>query len=789
MIVGITGIVSASAFACLFTTKIGEFILPKPKESRVSDFLPFQRLHDDGQTIQCLNGTLVRVFRVSGADMVFVPASQRSQMLEIRKQWIDTMADMGISTRIITMRERINLDEEARHKNKLLGRISMQWIKNLDRVYRNKHYIILSIEDRKNCIRDLNQGSQALLAALDEYDPKVLYETEKNDASEGPLHLFAHLASPLSKPFPKAGRAEGEDLRDLITADHIHFTGDEGLIKITSGSKEKQCLVMGIRAPADYMDEQMVADLLSIDVEVTLLHNIKPVPKLKAMAMLMQQRRMAAITSFSGNVLAQYDATMQMLEDSDENYQTLNMYAMTLFVYGEFEEELKFGESEVERICRLYGVTPVREGWVAQASFFAQFPTYDVYPRTYRYMSRTVACAACLERAAEGHKKSDWGNGAISIFRTVSGTAYQWQFHVTAEANAVAHQVIIGPTGQGKTTLLAFLAGQAMRHDDLRVYFFDRHRGVEIFCNAIGGAYINFDGEKDVTSLNPFSCEDTPENRAFLRRWLKAITLVDDSVSEKEIGRAVTTAFEYLRPEERTIKNLYKACFSPTGHMRRELYRWINPDQYGNVFNATDDNLDMTTKFMAFDFTHIFEDETLAPAVISYITHRIQSVTGQTGDPSLIMIDETAPMLKHPMFRDSFIVGLQEGRKKRQAYLCAFQQPNIIDELGLGEVVRGQCQTIIFFRNPQGLEEDYSNWRLTPREMDFIFGRSFRDLPYAILVSRPAVGESVVLDVDLNGLGPFLKLYSSGRKHVLLAEQLRNELGAEAFIDKYLEVA
>ena len=129
--------------------------------------------------------------------------------------------------------------------------------------------------------------------------------------------------------------------------------------------------------------------------------------------------------------------------------------------------------------------------------------------------------------------------------------------------------------------MLAFLAGQAMRHKDLHVYFFDRHRGVEIFTRAIGGAYINFDGDKDATALNPFSCDDNPENRAFLRRWLRAITMVDDAQSEKEIGRAVTTAFEYLRPEERTLKNLHKSCFSPTGAMRRELFRWVNDQQYG----------------------------------------------------------------------------------------------------------------------------------------------------------------------------------------------------------------
>ena len=54
----------------------------------------------------------------------------------------------------------------------------------------------------------------------------------------------------------------------------------------------------------------------------------------------------------------------------------------------------------------------------------------------------------------------------------------------------------------------------------------------------------------------------------------------------------------------------------------------------------------------------------------------------------MIMIDETAPMLEHPMFRESFIVGLREGRKKRQAFLCAFQQPKFLDENGLGATGR-----------------------------------------------------------------------------------------------------
>ena len=91
------------------------------------------------------------------------------------------------------------------------------------------------------------------------------------------------------------------------------------------------------------------------------------------------------------------------------------------------------------------------------------------------------------------------------------------------------------------------------------------------------------------------------------------------------------------------------------------------------------------------------------------------------------MIDETAPMLKHTMFRDYFAIGLQEGRKKRQAYLCAFQQPNIIDKRASVDAI---SETVIF-RNP-AMPEDYINWNLTMREPTLFFSKTYRVFSYTI---------------------------------------------------------
>ena len=62
VILAIIGIISAVAFAVVLVTRFGNWVLPSPRESRVSDFLPFVSLMEDGITIKCTNGSYVRVF-------------------------------------------------------------------------------------------------------------------------------------------------------------------------------------------------------------------------------------------------------------------------------------------------------------------------------------------------------------------------------------------------------------------------------------------------------------------------------------------------------------------------------------------------------------------------------------------------------------------------------------------------------------------------------------------------------------------------------------------------------
>jgi len=88
------------------------------------------------------------------------------------------------------------------------------------------------------------------------------------------------------------------------------------------------------------------------------------------------------------------------------------------------------------------------------------------------------------------------------------------------------------------------------------------------------------------------------------------------------------------------------------------------------------------------------------------------------------------------------------------------------------------------------MPDDYKSWGLTPRELNFVLGKEFADRKYAILVRRPQAKESVILDVDLSGLGPYLKVYSSGSKSILLAEKLQQEItDVDQLVQEYLKRA
>ena len=666
-----------------------------------------------------------------------------------------------------------------------LQRIYNKWRGQGLKIFLNNYYIVLSVGGM-DARAKLNQYGNYIESILAAYKPQVL----KNDSPDNMARFFGRILSPISKPTPKYA---DNNIAKLTTVDDVEFLRD-GVIRYISGNEQSFAACLSFKISPDFLDEEFFDSVSTIQTEMITMNGFHIMGAADVESTIRKKRSTADDDRRDSTEIQISEAQVAMDENLSGNQSLVDYYPLFV-MFGATREELQKSVDEFKKIAAQFGISPVVETFASKVSWFAQIPGFNVFPRSFKLLSRAAAISIPMSTQPRGVENSDWGPGPLVVFPTAQGTPYQFQFHVSDKPAAVGHTLTIGPTGGGKTTLFSFLIAQSLRHPKLKAFFFDRNKGAEIFTLAAGGKYITMQGKEKnsdpmeqsfLTHLNPLKMPDTAANRAFLRRWFAIISGQSDAASADEIARAVSVNFDYLSDKDRMLKNLWESCFSSSGNMRSALKKWVDPLQYGDMFNEVSDTLDLHSRLTTFDFTDILQDEVLSPAVISYILHRINNITVSGGNPSLIMIDETAPMLENKMFRDNFITGLQEGRKNRQAYMVAFQRANVLDKLGVGDVVRGQAQTVMFFRNPAADASDYAHWNLNPLEMAFIQGKAYPNLKRAVLLSRPVNGESVILNTELGGLGNLLRLFESGRSSVLLAEELYKMYGNN-FVNEYLK--
>lgn len=764
----------------IYVPTITRWVFPKFGYKHYADYLPFKTVYSDN-SIGLTDGALVRVYRVAGVQTSMQDGPTREKFLDLRAQLFNQIRDPNVTMRFFMIRDAAAERTDYEFHQPVLQKIYDRWRDQGLRIFLNNYYIVLTVGGR-DAREKLNQYGNYIESILAPYKPAVL----RNDARDNMARFFGRILSPVTKPQPSVC---DQRIAELTTVDDVDFMKN-GLVRYTSGAAQSFAAMMSFRVSPDYLDEEFFNAVGTIQTEMICMNGFRIMGAADVNTVIRQRR--ATADKNEDTAEEQISQAQSAMDENISGTQSLVNYYPLFVLFGASVDELQKNIDDFKKVCASYGISPVVEDFASKVSWFSLIPGFDVFPRSFKMLSRTAAVSIPMSSTPRGVENSDWGPGPLVVFPTAQGTPYQFQFHVSDAPAAVGHTLTIGPTGGGKTTLFSFLIAQSMRHQKLKAFFFDRNKGAEIFTLAVGGKYVTMQGKDKTdgisfqTHLNPLKMPDTVANRAFLRRWLAMISGQTDAMSADEIARAVSVNFDYLSDHDRLLKNLWESCFSSSGPMRAALKKWVDPLQYGEIFNESADTLDLQSRLTTFDFTEILQDETLAPAVISYILHRINNITVSGGNPSLIMIDETAPMLENKMFRDNFITGLQEGRKNRQAYMVAFQRANVLDKLGIGDVVRGQAQTVLFFRNPAADANDYAHWNLNPLEMAFIQGKAYPNLKRAVLLSRPVNGESVILNTELGGLGNLLKLFESGRSSVLLAEELYKTYGNN-FVAEYLK--
>lgn len=780
----LSGVFALGAGAVLVPA-VTRLILPKPKETHLADFLPFEALDGDERTVHLKNGGFARYYLIGGQDQYFLSGEAGLALARLRKNFLDGLAEINVTARIFTIRKKMQVPSVEGYPNEVTREIASRWNAQFDEAYKTINVIALSGKTKEK----LDEGEQVLDANLHSFQVYRLTQDPSTNPERMTVSSFlGSQASPASSPAPKGA---GANYSDALAGDVVWFRPD-GIIEFTAGQTKKYAVAIGLKRLGDETSATMASELASLPMELCVSRYVEPMSKTEAILKLEQHSRLAVASSFNPSVLGQFQEAAMIVEGADENRSALCAYCSTIFIYGNSIDEVLRNEVAVRNVLSSNGATAVREQGASQASWFLQFPSLDLLPRPYKLFTFNIAVDFVLDKPAMGLDRSDWGHGPIANFKTMSSTVYQHQFHISDQPAELGHGLVIAPTGAGKTVLMEFLSAMTSRHRDVKHFFFDRYLGTAIYNLAMGGKYLSLNSEplpwSEVGGMNPFDCDDTEDNRSFLNLWLSSISGCNENEDVTQIANAVDMAFEELDRGDRSLASIYEAAFVPGSKIKGELQKWVSPNGYGPIFNAEHDSIDIDKSWLTtFDMTKLLEDPTLGAAVVHYLMHKIRNTMRRNNAPGFIFIDETEPLLRDPNFRKLFMISLQEFRKIRGVVISVFQRPEAIRDSGVSQLVRQQSGTYYLFQNPGARASDYGEFELTERELAFVLGQSglAKKAKRSILIKRPMTHESVIVDVDLSPIGPFLKIFSSSSSDVKLVSDLYRKMEGR-WIERYI---
>ncbi|MCL8385886.1 conjugal transfer protein TrbE, partial [Xanthobacter aminoxidans] len=252
--------------------------------------------------------------------------------------------------------------------------------------------------------------------------------------------------------------------------------------------------------------------------------------------------------------------------------------------------------------------------------------------------------------------------------KTEGSTPFRFSLHV----GDVGHTLVVGPTGAGKSVLLALMALQFRRYAGSQVFAFDFGGSIRAAALAMGGDWHDLGGSlaEESIALQPLARVDELPERTWAADWIVAILTREGVTITPEVKEHIWSALTSLASapmEERTLTGL--AVLLQSNTLKQALRLYCIGGAHGRLLDAEAEHLGQAS-VQAFE-TEGMIGTSAAPAVLSYLFHRIEDRLD--GSPTLLIIDEGWLALDDPGFAGQLREWLKTLRKKNASVVFATQ--------------------------------------------------------------------------------------------------------------------
>jgi len=332
----------------------------------------------------------------------------------------------------------------------------------------------------------------------------------------------------------------------------------------------------------------------------------------------------------------------------------------------------------------------------------------------------------------------------LALLETNHRTPYFLNLH----HRDVAHTIILGRTGSGKSFLLNFLITNLHKYQPY-TFIFDLGGSFESLTHLFKGSYLRVGLESQDFRINPFSLEPTKRNLDFLAVFVRVLAESHGqpltASEEREIYEQIQTLYELHDPTLLTLTTLSNML---PRSLDSRLYKWRQGGQFGFLFDNAEDRISLS-RFQCFDFQGMREYPQLLEPLLFYVLHRADALIR---DPQIshvfkaFFIDEAWLFLKNPSISAYVVEALKTWRKHNAALVLSTQSLDELRKSDILDVLLESCPTKIFLANPDMDLELYSRqFHLNDHEIDLISGLVPKQ---QMLIKTPESSKVANLNVD-----------------------------------------
>jgi type IV secretion/conjugal transfer VirB4 family ATPase len=407
------------------------------------------------------------------------------------------------------------------------------------------------------------------------------------------------------------------------------------------------------------------------------------------------------------------------LEELGDDLVAFGYVTTTVVVLDENERVADEKLRLVERTINARGFSTIRETLNNVEAWLGTLPGHT-YANLRQPVIHTLNLAHLCPLSAvwAGPTRNEHLDGPpLLIAKTNGATPFRLNLHV----GDVGHCLIVGPTGAGKSVLIALLALQFRRYARSQIIIFDKGRSARATTLALDGAWYALGGDTDL-AFQPLAGIDAEASCLWALDWLCGLSEGEGITITPEVKETLWSALRNLACaplRERTLTGLV-ALLSRDG-LRRAIEPFTLEGPYGRYLDADQDRL-AESDVITFEMEELMALPGLVAPVLTYLFHALDRRFD--GSPTLLVLDEAWLFLDHRLFADRIRDWLKTLRKKNVAVLFATQSLADISESRIAPAIIESCPTRIFLPNPRarepGQHDAYSRFGLNDTQIGMI---------------------------------------------------------------------